>query len=72
MQTANGNAIAGGAIVICLIDMLVENGVLDHRDVGNLLGNALTRLAPLGQTPDTAAARETINALAQMYAKGNS
>ena len=68
MQTANGSAIAGGAIVACLIDMLVLKRVLERSEVAVLLDNALQRLAALGITPDTAAAaRETIGFIAQMY-----
>lgn len=69
MQTANGSAVAAGAIVACLIDTLVTKGILTREDVGTMLGNAPQRLAPFGQTPDTAAARETITAIAMMYAK---
>jgi hypothetical protein len=69
MQTATGSAIAAGAIVACLIDTLVTKGVLTREDVGVMLGNALPRLGPFGQTPDIGAARETITGIAAMYAK---
>jgi hypothetical protein len=69
MQTANGSAIAAGAIVACLIDLLVSKGALSQNEVGNLLGNAATRLNQFGITPETSAARETITAIATMHAK---
>jgi len=71
MQTANGSAVAAGAIVACLIDTLVTKGVLTAGDVGIMLGNAHHRLNPFGISPDTAAARETISSIAAMYAKSN-
>jgi hypothetical protein len=71
MQTASGNAVAAGAITICLIDMLVTKGLLTKEDVGTLLSSSQARLVPFGQTPDIAAARETLTAIAAMYTQRN-
>ena len=37
MQTATGSAVAAGAIVACLVDMLATKGILSQQDVGLLL-----------------------------------
>jgi hypothetical protein len=34
MQTATGSAVAAGAIVACLVDMLATKGILSQQDVG--------------------------------------
>jgi hypothetical protein len=67
MQTATGSSVAAGAIVACLVDMLVTKGVLSRQDAGQLLSNSLAWLARYGTTPDTVSARETISSIATMY-----
>ena len=67
MTTINGTAIAGGAIVAALIDMLVKKGVLSAADIGELMSNA--RLVPFQGAMDVEPARETIRSIAAGYAQ---
>ena len=71
MQTATGSAVAAGAIVACLVDMLATKGILSQQDVGLLLSNSLHRLAPYGTTPVTTSARETISSITTMYTQSS-
>jgi hypothetical protein len=71
MITANGNAIAGGALSAALIDLLVSKGVLESTEVGGLAANAIARLASLAPSADVQSAREALTAIAQMHAGRN-
>jgi hypothetical protein len=65
MVTAQGTAIAGGAIAAALLDLLVEKGILSKVDATTVIERASARLVIF--TPqDRGAAQEVISLVAQL------
>jgi hypothetical protein len=71
MSTANGTAIAGGVLSAALTDFLIAKGILDRKEVGIVITNAMSRLNTLGHTTDIQNARNTLSAIARIHAGRN-
>lgn len=71
MSTANGTAIAGGALSAALTDLLIAKAILDRTEVGIVISNAMSRLNAFGHSTDVQNARNTLSAIARMHAGRN-
>lgn len=71
MSTANGTAIAGGALSAALTDLLVAKGILRRDEVEIVIKNAMSRLNALGHTTDVQDAENTLSAIVRMHTGSN-
>jgi len=71
MSTANGIAIAGGALSVALTELFVAEGILEHGEFGIVIANAMTRLNALGHSTDVQNARNALSAIARVHGSRN-
>ena len=63
MENAGSIGIAGGAIALSLVDMLVMKGILTEEDRSTVLDEAQSRIAAFAMDQDAATAARIISSM---------